>query len=184
MRKFVHRMALLLLLTLLPIATVIGIMTAKQARSRQIPCEPRPMFHVLNTGEIRGFGGPDWHIGLDLIDRFGRHIYIDKEVNLIVTVCLPVGEVSSFTRGPDYSPESTTFYPETEHEITVPLRQNSIVVYQREQLVDEASLSGGGARRIVDEWFRLQDAPGSLFDFQSVLDSLGIPVKLPPPINE
>lgn len=178
-----YRIASPLLLLLLLVATAISAMRVQQMRLRRIPNEPRFMFHVLNTEEIRSFDGPDWHIGLNLSDRRGRHAYFDNHLNLLVVICLPVSGIPNFTRSPDYSPESTTFYAETEHEITVQLRKNAIAVYQHGQIVDEAPLSDGGVNRIVDEWFRLQDLPGSLFDFQSVLDSLLIPVKLPPPIN-
>lgn len=137
------------------------------------PLPPQPMFHHLNTEEIRDFCGPNWHSNISLTDRTGRHVYFDEDLNLVVIVCLSIAERDEFDQWPGCNFESAKFSKGSKHDFTVSRCRDSILVYQEGRLLSETPLPPGGTARFVDACIR----EGA--DFQDMLHAQGLEVMLP-----
>lgn len=140
------------------------------------PLPSRPMFHVLNTEEIRGFEGPGWHIGSTLSDRLGHHIYVDEVLNLIVIIVVDENDVKKDFPYPEFDAESTTFYPRSKQKFTVPARSNAILVYAKGALASEAGIPIKGAEQFVNTWYKDHGWKSSC---QVIIDRLGYNVSIP-----
>ena len=156
-----------------PPVLLIAILGLHSWYVHSIPLPPRPMFHILNTEEIRSFDGPNWHEGLRLSDEMGRTVFIDHNLNLLLIIVIHAKAFQ--TNAVDCRPDSATFFPDTDHEFTVAARTNSVLVYDRDALVAEATLPEDGSRSFVDEWFK----QGPPRDVQLAIDALGYGVSIP-----
>lgn len=153
-----------LLESLIPIEWVIG---------------PRPMFHVLNTEEIRSIVPlPNWHSGLSLSDDYGRTAYFDEELNLIVLTISAGEDQQDSLDWPICRSERAVFFSDRPHEFTVPLQHNRLLAYTQGKCVVVLTLPDSGTVKIINDFFNTERYHQPC-DFQEILNRQRLSAELP-----